>query len=284
MSGFGDLMKPGGEPGQEPEAGSWSDLVKDPIARSALLGFGLQMMTGGWGNGTQQLAAGLGAGATSAAGTSEAMQKQLEADDKAAETASNQAANRANAVKVAQIGADSRVEGANIRGQARLDAIAATAQHKIPADQLVKYRAEARKIVEGNPQNMAMTNADRETMINDIAMRTYDADQIRRGQGAAPSQNGSPKPTETPGAAVPGQSPAPASTGKPTAQNPTPTRPEDEPGVKAALQNPQMRQLLATPDGQAELRKRYGGKAETMIRAWNLHQLENGYTHKPMGQ
>ena len=281
MAGLGDLMQPGGAPGEEPASGSWSDLVKDPIARSALMGFGLQMMTGGWGNGTQQLAAGLGAGNTSAAATSEAMQKQMEADDKSAESAANHAADRQNRLEVAKIGADSRVEQVHIRGEMALERARLTTAAKIPPDQMVRYRAEARKIVEGNLANMALPQAQRSQMIEEEMARIWDTDQKRRGIGTAP--NDSQKPADAATVTDKTQTGTAGTAGKPTAQNPAPApaqRPEDHPSTKAALSDPQIRQMLATPAGQAELRKMAPGKAETLIRAWNIEQQGNGYTHK----
>ena len=264
MAGLGDLMSP--VPKEEQDAGTWSDLVQDPVARSALLGMGLQLMTGGWGNATQQLAAGLGAGATSAAGTSEALQKQLESEDKMASAEANQSANRANALKIAELNANNRVEIANLRGQARLDAIAAQAASKIPANDLIKYRAEARKIVEGNVSNMALPQIERETLINDIAMRTYEADQFRRGAAGnpgAPAASSPNAPAAAPGA-VPGQSPAPQSGAKPAAQNPK--------GASSALANPEIQRMLSTPEGRDELKRRNPQAADILIKQWDDQQ------------
>jgi len=253
-------------PKEEQDAGTWSDLVQDPVARSALLGMGLQLMTGGWGNATQQLAAGLGAGATSAAGTSEALQKQLESEDKMASAEANQSANRANALKIAELNANNRVEIANLRGQARLDAIAAQAASKIPANDLIKYRAEARKIVEGNVSNMALPQIERETLINDIAMRTYEADQFRRGAAGnpgAPAASSPNAPAAAPGA-VPGRLPAPQSGAKPAAQNPK--------GASSALANPEIQRMLSTPEGRDELKRRNPQAADILIKQWDDQQ------------
>jgi len=253
-------------PKEEQDAGTWSDLVQDPVARSALLGMGLQLMTGGWGNATQQLAAGLGAGATSAAGTSEALQKQLESEDKMASAEANQSANRANALKIAELNANNRVEIANLRGQARLDAIAAQAASKIPANDLIKYRAEARKIVEGNVSNMALPQVERETLINDIAMRTYEADQFRRGAAGNPGAPGASSPNPAPVApgAVPGRLPAPQSGAKPAAQNPK--------GASSALANPEIQRMLSTPEGRDELKRRNPQAADILIKQWDDQQ------------
>ena len=46
----------------------WDGWLSDPANKAGLLSFGLQAMAGGWGNGTQQLSAALGAGAESAGG------------------------------------------------------------------------------------------------------------------------------------------------------------------------------------------------------------------------
>lgn len=260
MAGFGDLMSPGGKPVEEASASSWSDLVKDPIARSTLLSFGLQAMSGGWGNGTQQLAAALGAGATAGAATSEAMQKQMEADDKAAESSANSAANRATQLEIAKLNADNRREVAGIRTEALLERTRMNLSGKASANDAIKYRAEARKIVEGNPRNMGLSQPEREAMIEDLAARMYDTDAARR-PGASTAN--SPK---TPGAPVvpgPGQSPGQTPGQKPSAQNSDPT-------ASQALKNPAILEKLGTPEGQAELRRINPAAAERLIRQYEL--------------
>lgn len=126
---LGNLVSP-------PQSGGWTDFLKDPINRSALLSFGMQAMTGGWGNGTQQLAAAMGAGATGAAGTAHAMQLQTEADqarsDKLNEGAKGRASheaiaegNRTSRQEIAGINAANRTEIEGLKNDARFARIAA---------------------------------------------------------------------------------------------------------------------------------------------------------------
>lgn len=54
----------------------WDGWLSDPKNRAGLMGFGLQAMAGGWGNGTQQLSAALGAGVDSYSGMAELEQAE----------------------------------------------------------------------------------------------------------------------------------------------------------------------------------------------------------------
>lgn len=240
MAGLGELMQPGGAPGYEPAAGSWSDLVKDPIARSTLLGFGLQMMTGGWGNGTQQLAAGLGAGATSGAATSEAMRSQMEADDKSAEAAANHAADRQNRLDAAKIAADSRAEVANIRTQGALERAALTSAAKSPNE--AKFLADA--------MNKYMSKEKENQLISRKSDQQIEAEASQYAQNQLAIIRASGKPVADPGAGVPSNSPKPAGVGMGGADGQTPAK--GTPGNTTA-QNSTLDQMLADPVHGAKL-------------------------------
>lgn len=275
MADLGELMQPGGTPGEEPAAGSWSDLVKDPIARSALLGFGLQMMTGGWGNGTQQLAAGLGAGATSGAATSEAMQKQMEADDKSAEAAGNHAANRENAIKVAKIGADSRAEVANIRAESSAFRASLTAAARSPNE--AKFLADAmNKYMSKEKDNQLLSRKSDQQIEAEASQYAQNQLALIRASGkavgdpttgAAPSNSPNPSPAAAPGA--PGQSPAQGTAGKPTAQN---EAKPDSSAINQALAHPEVQQMLATEEGRKLLVKRNPAAGQAIINEYKARR------------
>lgn len=164
---FGALLQPVQQAGDD-----ISSKMKDPIVRSAMLSAGLQMMTGGWGNGTQQLAAGIGAGAQGAAATAGALQEQGLKDQARQDKMTEGAANRASHEKVASIGADSRQEVAHIRGiysneRARI------ALAKAPPDIASKMIDQARKIVEGGIGNLSLPDAAKTQLIMDKAAELY---------------------------------------------------------------------------------------------------------------
>lgn len=264
MAGFGDLMAP--QSGAEPETGSWSDLVKDPVARSALLGFGMQMMTGGWGNGTQQLAAGLGAGATSAAGTSEALQKQLEAEDKAASAEANQGANRANSLAIAKLNADSRAEVAGIRTAAMLERTQLIQGAKGPDEMKLYNDVYQKTLIQGQKDKILTGEKDDQVQQRaiDAAQRALVEARAARarlpGASEATSQNGAVTGTGTgqgqTGTAVTGQNSA--------AQKPH--------VLDQALADPKMgpiiQQKLSTPEGQMELIQRNKSN-KLLVEEWN---------------
>jgi hypothetical protein len=119
MSGgfdLGSLLSPPSETPTGQKAGTWTEYLQDPVARSALLSFGLQALTGGWGGPGQQMAAAIGAGAEGAAGTAKQIQgaetERLALDEKEKD--------RKNRLDAAKIAADSRAEVANIRSEAML--------------------------------------------------------------------------------------------------------------------------------------------------------------------
>lgn len=264
MADLGSMMSP--VPKEEQDAGTWSDLVQDPVARSALLGMGLQLMTGGWGNATQQLAAGLGAGATSAAGTSEALQKQLESEDKMASAEANQSANRANALKVAQIGADSRAEVANIRSAAMLERTQLVQGAKGP-DEMRLYNDVYKKTHDRGMADKFLTRETDEV----IQQRAVEAAQralveARVAKARLPGGDAgasSPNPAPVAPGAVPGRLPVPGAPGTPAAQTSILDRALADPKMGPVIQ-----QKLSTPEGQMELIGR--NKANrVLVEEWN---------------
>lgn len=95
---LGSLFTP-----SEPEAqntnpelkSKWDSWLADPKNKAGLLSFGLQAMMGGWGNGTQQLAAALGAGVEGYQGAAK-IQTDLELKERERSDRLNQRAEDAN--------------------------------------------------------------------------------------------------------------------------------------------------------------------------------------------
>lgn len=75
--------------------GQWDSWLAQPENRNAMLSAGLQLMTGGWGNTTQQIAQAIGAGAESAGRTQQIQKTEEQEEERFAASQGNQAANRA---------------------------------------------------------------------------------------------------------------------------------------------------------------------------------------------
>lgn len=256
-----------------PETGAgWDSALKDPVFKSALLGFGMQLMTGGWGSPVQQAGQALGAGASSAAGTAKSI-NDFQGEERArTDKLSEGSANRKQSETNARIGADSRAEVANIRSQAMLERTTMNLNKAAPAMGL-KYRTEARKVYEGNLQNMSKDQASREAEIEQLAAQMYSADSARgtAGGAGATSQTGAPVAGEgTPG----GQGPAtkgPESTSK--AGQPTPSL---DKLMSDPKNGPKVKEMMGTPEGQADLISRNPALKE-QIDTYNRRQSQQPY-------
>jgi hypothetical protein len=160
----------------------------DDVTKAGMLGFAVRMLSGGWGTGMQKFAGALGAGAESA-GAQEAIQKteaEKEKDRKSREGIAAQG--RLSREEIAKLGAESRADAARIRGEYMLDRTRMNLEGKgVTPSVKLKYRTEARKIIESDPKNMALDNTSRETLIEDMASRMYDTDSAR---GLVPKSKG----------------------------------------------------------------------------------------------
>ena len=141
FTGWGRLMQPATPQQQQP------GVLSDPAMQAAMLSFGLQAMSGGWGNGIQQAAQALGAGAQGAgAYTQQARQRELEEQaiaDREAERGERRRsgeAQRQTQLEVARIGANSRQEIAALRAGAALDRVN---DRTLIAQMQARQRAEA---------------------------------------------------------------------------------------------------------------------------------------------
>ncbi len=169
--GLGGLVAPRSEQG----GGSWTSMLQDPVARSALLSFGLQAMTGGWGNGTQQLAAAVGAGAQGAEGTANAIRAQeLNNRDFQAKQEEG-AANRASHEKISAGNQASRQEVANITADSRRDVEAS--RHESRMARIQAQLAQDPKIL--HEYNSTYARALAEGQKNQIISRKTD-EQVRQ--------------------------------------------------------------------------------------------------------
>lgn len=142
--------------GPQQQGGGWTELLNDPVRKSALLSFGLQAMTGGWGNGTQQLAAALGAGASGAAGTAKSLQEQQAYEQQRTDKLGESAENRASREREAGLNRTSREEIAATQVAGRLEV----------AQERVKGMLERAQLIHG-PQN------DREMKLFSDARQKY---------------------------------------------------------------------------------------------------------------
>lgn len=173
FTGWGGLMQPA-SPQQQQQPG----VLSDPAMQAALLSFGLQAMSGGWGNGLQQTAQALGAGAQGAgAYTQHARQRQVEDQaiaDRQAERADRREsgeAQRRTQLDVANIGAASRQEIAALHADARLQRV----DDRMAISQLqARQRAEAAALAAYTRQLQGHTT-DMSLMGNAAARAAADA-------------------------------------------------------------------------------------------------------------
>lgn len=101
-------------PGEDQSWGGW---LQRPENRAMMMQMGIQLMMPSWGNVGAQFGQALGAGAEAQAGTLKAQSDEAARQQQLAEPA----ANRANQLQVANIGAQSRENVANIRGEFSLE-------------------------------------------------------------------------------------------------------------------------------------------------------------------
>ena len=148
----------GAQPGLD-RPNTWAAATNDPVARSAMLAMGLQLMTGGWGNGVQQLAAGMGAGAESAGATQKYLDDQAREDQKLASASADRAAARQTQMDVAKLNADNRLEIAQARVAGMLERTKMNVLGKATPDVATKYRALALKEVQGVTSNLGLDQA-----------------------------------------------------------------------------------------------------------------------------
>lgn len=131
---LGGLLGVGGQPAapdttqQADLETQWKGWLDNPANKAGLIAFGLQAMTGSWGNGASQLATAIGTGLETAAGANKIEQDRIAAErarsDKLGDAESDRALRRElNAAditsreRVANIMASSRLDVANVRSQ-----------------------------------------------------------------------------------------------------------------------------------------------------------------------
>lgn len=184
FTGWGRLMQPAAPQQQQP------GVLSDPAMQAAMLSFGLQAMSGGWGNGVQQAAQALGAGAQGAgAYTQQARQRELEEQaiaDREAERGERRRsgeAQRQTQLEVARIGANSRQEIAALRAGAALDRVN---DRTLIAQMQARQRAEAAAASNYTRQLTAITqdvtlmgNATQRAAAEARARQEYDTTMAR---------------------------------------------------------------------------------------------------------
>lgn len=246
---------------------TWSSKLQDPIVRSAMLSMGLQLMTGGWGNGTQQLAAGIGAGAAGAEGTAKALQAQAKDErdhewevEKHGASQANQAANRKQSETNARIAADSRAEVANIRGEFSMQraALAAGAKNNNETKQWQADRDAYLKQARSNINNMTKDEKELISSADEYATSKMHARRLEapNGGGAAgPSAAGGGNGNSA------GESGQRTPFTKPTGTEAPKVSSENQPAklIERMAGDPkfgsQFQADLATPEGQARILK-----------------------------
>jgi hypothetical protein len=244
-------------------AGSdWGSFLSDPRGRAALISFGLQAMTGGYGNGVQQLGAALGAGAQGAGGMDKIIYDRAQAEKEMSQKASEGAANRAQSETNARIAADSRNEVAQTRTEGMLQRAALihgpqnnqemNIYSKAAADYMKKEKDN--QLLSKKPDEQIRAEAD--AWAKSVLANARDASGVRSQGGALPSDG-------------PGDIGGASSTGGPQTGGPTGQGGQGTPGAPGnasskpmtldsllAEKGPgpdQFRSLIQTPQGQAQL-------------------------------
>ena len=249
MGDIGQLIDP-----QAQQGGSWDQLLKDPVTRSAMLSAGLQLMTGWWGNGAQQLAAGIGAGAAGAAGTAASIQQQginsRDFEAKKEEGAANRssrereaAANRTSRESIEGDKTATRLEVEGIRHEGRLARIAAMSGAKSAQENSVFNTAYKRAY--DDLGRMKVTPEERETAAMDAGRRAMWVYRDAQGKETPGTSTGAPSAT-APGSPSPGKNtaPAPAKSGAPTKRELSWGEVQNTPGFDAAMNDPASRERL----------------------------------------
>lgn len=214
---IGSLMAGGSSDGAAPGLeDQWNSYLKSPETRAALLGFGLSLMSGGWGNPAQQIAQGIGQGVEAGAQVGTNIQKEADSNQARQDRLDTQQLNAtlerekmANQRDIAGIYSNNRLDVANIRAGA------------LPANQI-----ETKKY--WDTYNLVTQQALPGEDPNEVAARAKAAADnalaAHRAQFGTPSANGSSGLNgQGPGSPTsPGTTPAPSIGGQNNQPN-TPT-------------------------------------------------------------
>ncbi len=187
MAIFDDLGSMiGGAP--EAIASTWKSLVDSPEKQAALTSFGLQLMAGGHGDQFQRLAVAAGHGMESASATEEAIRQHKEKERAFAAGQQEKAADRASREKVAQIGADSRLEVAQHRVAGMLERTKMNLDKADPSTKL-QYENLARKVIDTDFKSLSLGWDEKLRLIRSEADRMYTED-VMSGKVKAPGGGG----------------------------------------------------------------------------------------------
>ena len=171
-------------PSQAPPSG-WAATLQTPEMRAMLISTGLQLMTGGWGNGVQQLGVALGKGAGAMQDTEAA---RLEQENKTADRGSREG------IANAQIAGREQVSAARNETTLLRAAIASGArtndEHKLWQRDVQQYLTQARS----NVSNVGRDDASLMSEANEYARQQMERRRVTGGQegqqppAAAPTQ------------------------------------------------------------------------------------------------
>ena len=291
MAGLAELMglqMPGAAAADagmvQPQTGAdWDAALKDPVMKSALLGFGMQLMTGGRGSPVQRVGEALGAGASSAAGTAKSI-NDFQGEERARkDKLSEGAASRAQSETNARIGADSRQEVAQIRSEAMLQRAAMIGKPQNSQEMGIYSKAMADYMKKEKDNQILSRKSDQQIGLEADAWAKSVLDNARNATGVR--SQGSPLPDA--GDATSGGGPGPAGTtgsvtlgagGTPPAKGTAaPVKPA-APSIQELIQSYDsskgagaFRQSFANSETRKGLRARgYDTDVSLFERLWNL--------------
>lgn len=201
----------------------WKGWLDNPANKAGLISFGLQAMTGSWGNGAAQLATAIGSGLETAAGAQKIEQDRQLAERKRAEAQSEHADNMAfrekelkSREKIANIMASTKLDVANIRAGAAGSGLNSA---KLIMSHYDKVKRDVMRNMAADPNNFGKDPAQLEQIANGIAEKSAEEFSQTLG-GYSGQQNTSPNTSENPANVSPsGPSSATGQTGKITSTN-----------------------------------------------------------------
>jgi hypothetical protein len=218
-------------------------------------------MTGGYGNGVQQLGAALGAGAQGAGGMDKIIYDRAQAEKEMSQKASEGAANRAQSETNARIAADSRMDVAEKRVEGMIQRAAMihgpqnnqemNIYSKAASDYMKKEKDN--QLLSKKPDEQIKMEAD--AWAKSVLANARDASGVRSQGGALPTGGpGDIGGASSTGGALTGALPGQGGQGTPG----TPAKASSTPTLDTYLAEKgagadQFRSLIQTPQGQAQL-------------------------------
>ncbi len=251
---------------------TWTSWLQQPANQAMLLSMGAQLMQPSWGGPMSNLGMAAAAGADASTQTRNRQQESDLQQQQMRQRASEGAATRATQLRVAELGAESRLDVANLRAGAMLDrARIIGLRTGAQANQFQNLvNSYFRQLSRDNPPGGTGRKSAEELHQQAMDM----AERAMRQQGAladAPPGGGGGAPVTTPPA--PG---GPTRTTSPTTPTVTGAPPSNSRmSWEEFIQRPEARSLLTRPAARRELLRRapeWEAKVRQQMQAWGISE------------